>query len=181
MNPWKQLWMVLAVCAAGQGAAQAAGLPGKVASAKPGMVKFALKGGVMLPREGRVDDGVVVGVEAALKLPALGRIALQGDVAAGDIDISPTRNKSADQRYLHLDYILTPRLNSPIGKFYFGAGLSQGWTDAPAGGSAKATGANVLVGYEFPNHWLVEGRHVFMNDDKTVDMGGTTLMGGYRF
>lgn len=153
----------------------------KVAQWKPGLIKFAVKGGVMLPREGNADNGYVVGLEASLKLPALGRVSLQGDFAAGDIKISPTRDQDSDQRYLHLNYILTPRINSPVGKFYYGLGVTQGWMKAPVGGTASKLGLNVMAGYQFPNSLLVEARHSFLGDDKNTDLGGTSVMAGYRF
>lgn len=176
--------------AAGKPAAKTATKKGAVSKAKtaaktlndlrPGMVKFALKGGVMIPKEGKVEEGFVVGLEASVKLPALGRLALQGELATGDLEFAPRRTKSADQKYLHLNYVITPRINSPIGKFYYGFGLSQGWSNA-ATGSASKMGANVMAGYQFPNMMMIEGRYTFIGSDRNVDLGGTSLMAGYRF
>lgn len=151
-----------------------------VGEARPGMLKFALKGGIMIPKEGRIEEGFVVGLEASLKLPALGKLSLQGDLATGDLELTPRRNTSADQRYLHLNYILTPKINSPVGKVYYGFGITQAWAKA-AGATASKMGANAIVGYQFPNNMMVEGRYSFVGSDRGVDMGGTSIMGGYRF
>lgn len=155
--------------------------PRNALSMTPGMWKFTVVGGMYIPREGNLDAGPVVEVEASRVLGAKNRLGLGLGMAFGDIQSAPGFERESSQKYLHLTYTHHSNVKNPMGHFYYGGGLSWGQQRAVAGGKANGAGMHLLAGYLWRSGFVLQTRYTRLDEDKNTDLGGFGMMAGYSF
>ncbi len=82
---------------------------------------------------------------------------------------------------MHLSWLHHNNVNQPLGQFYFGGGPSWTRQKGRTGSTASGFGFHATAGFQWRSGFLLETRYTHAGRDQRTDLGGWSLLAGYRF